>query len=43
MAGEIPIRTEIEVFPLHDANRALQALKHDRVRGAAVLRVHDAA
>ena len=29
--------------PLHDANRALQALKHDRVRGAAVLRVHDAA
>ena len=43
VAGEIPIRTEIEVFPLLDANRALQALKHDRVRGAAVLRVHDAA
>jgi len=43
VAGEIPIRTEIEVFPLREANRALQALKHDRVRGAAVLRVHDAA
>ena len=43
VAGEIPIRTEIEVFPLHEANRALQALKHDRVRGAAVLQVYDAA
>ena len=43
VAAEIPIRTEIEVFPLREANRALQALKHDRVRGAAVLRVRDAA
>jgi propanol-preferring alcohol dehydrogenase len=43
VAAEIPIRTEIEVFALRDANRALQALKHDRVRGAAVLQVHDAA
>jgi propanol-preferring alcohol dehydrogenase len=43
VAAEIPIRTEIEVFPLEEANRALQALKHDGVRGAAVLRVDDAA
>jgi propanol-preferring alcohol dehydrogenase len=43
VAAEIPIRTEIEVFPLREANRALQALQHDRVRGAAVLQVHDAA
>jgi propanol-preferring alcohol dehydrogenase len=39
VAAEIPVRTEIEIFPLHAANQALQALKHDRVRGAAVLKV----
>jgi len=39
VAAEIPIRTAIEVYPLSEANRALQALKHDRVRGAAVLQV----
>ncbi len=39
VAAEIPIHTEIQVFPLEAANQALQALKHDRVQGAAVLRV----
>ncbi|PYV28943.1 MAG: alcohol dehydrogenase [Acidobacteria bacterium] len=39
LAAEILIRTEIEVFPLGDANRALNALKNDAIRGAAVLRV----
>lgn len=39
IAAEIPIHTEIEVFPLTDANRALNALKHDAIRGAAVLQV----
>lgn len=39
VAAEIPIRTEIQVFPLEAANEALRALKHDRVQGAAVLRV----
>ena len=39
VAAEIPVRTEIQVFPLRQANEALQALKHDRVRGAAVLKV----
>jgi alcohol dehydrogenase, propanol-preferring len=38
-AAEIPIHTEIEVFPLAEANRALNALKNDAIRGAAVLRV----
>jgi alcohol dehydrogenase, propanol-preferring len=38
-AAEVPVHTEIEVFPLECANEALQALKHDRVRGAAVLEV----
>lgn len=39
VAAEIPIHTEIEVFPLADANRALNALKTDAIRGAAVLKV----
>jgi alcohol dehydrogenase, propanol-preferring len=37
VASEIPIRTEIERFPMEDANRALNALKNDSIRGAAVL------
>ena len=37
LAGEIPLRTEVETFPLGDANRALAALKHSRIRGAGVL------
>ena len=38
-AAAIPIHTEIEVFPLREANRALNALKNDAIRGAAVLQV----
>ncbi|MEP7274037.1 MAG: zinc-dependent alcohol dehydrogenase family protein [Acidobacteriota bacterium] len=38
-AAEIPIRTQIEVFDLSEANVALNALKHDEVSGAAVLKV----
>ena len=39
VAAEIPIHTEIEVFPLDEANRALNSLKNDAIRGAAVLKV----
>ncbi|MGH9448561.1 MAG: alcohol dehydrogenase, partial [Terriglobia bacterium] len=39
IAAEIPLHTEIEVFPLREANRALNALKNDAIRGAAVLKV----
>ena len=39
VAAEIPIRTEIREYPLADANRALNDLKNDAIRGAAVLRV----
>jgi alcohol dehydrogenase, propanol-preferring len=39
VAAEIPIRAEIEVFPLAEANRALNALKNDAIRGAAVLKI----
>ncbi len=38
IAAEIPIRTEVEIFPLREANRALKSLKNDAIRGAAVLR-----
>jgi propanol-preferring alcohol dehydrogenase len=41
LAAAIPITTEIQVFPLEEANDALIALKHDGIRGAAVLRVTD--
>jgi propanol-preferring alcohol dehydrogenase len=39
LAAEIPIRTETQVFPLEAANQALNALKHDGIRGAAVLQI----
>jgi len=39
LAAEIPIRTEIETFPLDQANQALQALKQSQIRGAGVLKI----
>jgi propanol-preferring alcohol dehydrogenase len=39
VAAEIPIRTHTQLFPLRDANRALNALKNDAIEGAAVLKV----
>ncbi|MFN7996315.1 MAG: zinc-dependent alcohol dehydrogenase family protein [Bryobacteraceae bacterium] len=39
IAAEIPIHTQVQEFPLDQANAALYALKHDAVRGAAVLKV----
>jgi propanol-preferring alcohol dehydrogenase len=39
LAGEVPLRTEIEVFDLVDANQALQKLKKSEIRGAGILRV----
>ena len=39
LAAEVPVRTEIELFPLEQANQAIVAMKHSRVQGAAVLRV----
>ncbi|HZU28939.1 MAG TPA: hypothetical protein VFA04_25670 [Bryobacteraceae bacterium] len=38
-AAEIPVRTSVQVFPLEQANDALNALKNDAIRGAGVLRV----
>jgi propanol-preferring alcohol dehydrogenase len=39
LAAEIPIHTQVEVFPLEQANEALNRLKNDAIRGAAVLRI----
>lgn len=39
LAAQIPIRTEITTYPLTEANRALQDVKHSRVNGAAVLQI----
>lgn len=39
LAAQIPIRPEVEVFPLEAANQALFELKTRRVRGAKVLTV----
>lgn len=39
LAGEFRIRTEVEAFPLEEANEALQALKQSEIRGAAVLQI----
>ncbi len=39
LAGEIPIRTQVEVFPLEEANEALQRLKGSQIQGAGVLRI----
>jgi propanol-preferring alcohol dehydrogenase len=39
LAAQVPVKTEVQVFPLEQANQALQELKHSRIDGAAVLRV----
>jgi propanol-preferring alcohol dehydrogenase len=39
LAAEVPVRTEIQLFALEHANQALQALKHSRIEGAAVLKI----
>jgi alcohol dehydrogenase, propanol-preferring len=39
LAPEVPVRTEIQLYELGDANRALDDMRHGRVRGTAVLKV----
>jgi propanol-preferring alcohol dehydrogenase len=39
VAAEIPIRTEVQTFPLKGANQALQALKASQIDGAAALQI----
>jgi alcohol dehydrogenase, propanol-preferring len=42
LAPQVPVRTEVETYPLERANEALDRLRAGRVRGAAVLVVADA-
>jgi propanol-preferring alcohol dehydrogenase len=42
-APEIPVKTEVTVFPLDEASEALAQLRAGTIRGAAVLRVRRAA
>jgi propanol-preferring alcohol dehydrogenase len=37
LAPKVPVRTEVELFPLEEANEALDRLRAGRIRGAAVL------
>ena len=37
LAPKVPVRTEVQVFPLEAANEALSALRAGRIRGSAVL------
>jgi propanol-preferring alcohol dehydrogenase len=39
LAAEVPIRTEVQVFGLEQANLALQALKRSEIKAAAVLQI----
>lgn len=39
IAAEVPVRTEVELFPLEEANEALLRLKRSEINGAAVLQV----
>ena len=39
LAAQIPIKPEVQEYPLEDANVALQELKNRQIRGAKVLRI----
>jgi propanol-preferring alcohol dehydrogenase len=41
LAPRVPVRTEVEAYPLGAANEALERLRSGRVRGAAVLVVNE--
>jgi propanol-preferring alcohol dehydrogenase len=37
LAPKVPVRTEVETFPLEEANEALARLRSGKIQGAAVL------
>jgi propanol-preferring alcohol dehydrogenase len=39
LAASLPVETQIQVYPLEDANRALDDIRHGRVEGSAVLEI----
>jgi len=41
LAPKVPVRTEVETFPLEEANEALHRLRSGKIQGAAVLIMKD--
>jgi alcohol dehydrogenase, propanol-preferring len=41
LAPKVPVQTEVNPFPLEEANQALSALREGKIRGAAVLVVRE--
>jgi propanol-preferring alcohol dehydrogenase len=41
IAPQVPVKTEIELFPLAKANEALNRLREGKIQGAAVLKIDD--
>jgi len=39
LAGRVPLHSQVEVFDLAQANEAIDAVRHGRIQGAAVLRI----
>lgn len=39
LAAEIPVQATVQIYPFEDANRALEDLKHSRIKGEAVLKI----
>jgi alcohol dehydrogenase, propanol-preferring len=39
LAPQVPVQTEVELYPLDQANEALDAIRSGRLEGAAVLTV----
>lgn len=39
LAAEVPLHTDVEAYPLEEANQVLERLKRSEIRGAAVLQV----
>jgi propanol-preferring alcohol dehydrogenase len=39
LAAEIPVKAEVTLYPLDEANQALQDLKHSRLKAAGVLQI----
>ena len=39
IASDIPIKPEVQLYSLEDANKALLELKHREIRGAKVLKI----
>ena len=37
LAPKVPVRTQVETFPLEDANEAMHRLRAGKIKGAAVL------